>query len=100
MLSRPTLTITLGALAIFGFGACKTVYSDTFTYKKNSFKAPAPKVELITEPILSPDGSAPHGGAIPPADGIPGGVMPDAGAIPGLPGAAPDAPAVPAVPAL
>jgi hypothetical protein len=97
MLSRPTLTLAIGAVAVLGFSACKSVYSDTFSYRKNSFKAPveklpemkAPDVPLVTDGAAIPnDAPAPDGGL------MPGAPAPDAGAIPGLPGA------VPAVPGL
>ncbi len=99
MSSRPTLTIAVGALAVLGFSACKTVYSDTFSYKKNSFQAPPEKVQVIKTPdmpILPPD-AAIQGGMLPPAGGMPGAPAPDGAAIPGIP-AAPAAPAVPGAP--
>ncbi len=102
MLSRSTLTIAAGALAALGFSACKTVYADTFSYKKNSFKAPPEKVQVVnvpsTLPIIPVDGALPGGGLPPGGGGIPGAPGPDAGAIPGMPGAAPAAPAVPGAP--
>ena len=103
MSSRSTLTIIVGSLSILGFSACKTVYSDTFSYRKNSFKAPvekAPDIKVPTVPIV-PDGGLmpgvpgpgnPAGGPMP---GIPG-----AEAAPGVPGAPAAPPAVPAVPGL
>lgn len=101
MSSRSNLTILIGAFSILGFSACKTVYSDTFSYRKNSFKAPvekAPKIEAPAIPNL-PDTTG--GGLIPTAPGgMPGGMpggLPEGGAIPGIPGAEP-APGVPAVP--
>lgn len=102
MSSRPTLTIAVGALAVLGFSACKTVYTDTFSYKKNSFKAPPEKVQVIKAPdmpLMPPDGAMP-GGVLPPAGGMPGAPAPEGGAIPGIPGApaAPGAPAVPGAP--
>ena len=103
MLSRSTLTITVGALAILGFSACKSVYSDTFSYRKNSFKTPIEKVPVIKIPDapLIPEGGAMPGGVLPPAGGIPGAPAPDAGMIPGIPGAPPAVPGVPpAVPGL
>ncbi len=105
MSSRTTLTILVGALSVLGFSACKTVYSDTFSYRKNSFKAPAEKVQKIEAaaiPLL-PDSTGSVQGLIPSApDAMPGGAMPDGGALPGIPGAepAPGVPAVPAVPGL
>lgn len=103
MLSRSTLTITFGALAILGLSACKTAYSDTFSFRKNSFKAPVAKIPEIKAqalPIL-PEAAA-MGGVLPPgAGGIPGAAAPDGAAIPGIPGAAPAVPGVPpAIPAL
>ncbi len=104
MSSRSTLTILVGAFSVLGFSACKTVYSDTFSYRKNSFKAPvekAPKIETPVIPIL-PDTTGADG-LIPAAPGgMPGGAMPEGGALPGIPGAepAPGIPAVPAVPGL
>lgn len=102
MLSRSTLTIAVGALAVLGFSACKSVYSDTFSYRKNSFKAPVektPEIKAPDAPVI-PEGGAIPGGVMPPAGGIPGAPMPDAGGIPGIPGAAPAVPGVPAVPGL
>lgn len=103
MLSRPTLTITVASFAILGFSACKTVYSDTFSYRKNSFKAPVEKVPEIKAPdvpILPAGGMVPDGGMPPAGGGIPGAPVPDAGAIPGIPGVPPAgaAPAVPGAP--
>ncbi|MEO6788767.1 MAG: hypothetical protein ABI318_21810 [Chthoniobacteraceae bacterium] len=104
MPSRSTLSILIGASAILGFSACKSFYSDTFAYKKNSFKGPVEKAPEIKLPPAGPqvlEGAAP-GGAIPGAGGIPGVPGPDAGGLPGMPGAAPGvpgaAPAAPAVP--
>jgi hypothetical protein len=102
MSSRSTLAISVCALSILGFSACKTVYSDTFSYRKNSFKAPVakePEIKATTIPILPETGGA--GGLMP--GGVPGAPMPDGaapGAIPGLPGApAPEGvPGVPATP--
>lgn len=104
MLSRSTLTITIGASAILGFSACKSVYSDTFSYRKNSFKAPVEKIPEIKAPAIPvlPDAGVIQGGGLPPGGGaIPGAPAPDAAGIPGIPGAAPAVPgAPPAVPAL
>lgn len=99
MLSRSTLTITVGAFAILGFSACKSVYSDTFSYRKNSFQAPVQKMPDIKAPVLPllPEGVAAPDGVLPPGGGaIPGAPAPDAAGIPGVPGAA--APAVPGAP--
>ena len=98
MLSRPTLTTCAVALAVLTFGACKPVYSDMFSYRKNSFKPPIEKVPEIKMPLLPPEGGVPPGGVLPPGGGMPGAPGPDGGAIPGLPGAAPAAPGVPAAP--
>ena len=107
MPSRSTLAIFVGASAVLGFSACKPVYSDTFTYKKNSFKAPPVKQPEVKVPVLPTDLGAPPAGGIPAAPGgipgaipgaIPGGgAMPDAGGIPGVP-PAPGVPAAPGVP--
>ena len=80
MPSRTTLLATVAALSVFGFSACKTVYSDTFSYRKNKFQAPVPKKTAITPPPTGPnllEGAMPNGG-------LPG-EMP--GGIPGMPGA-------------
>jgi hypothetical protein len=115
MLSRSTLTIAVGALAILGFGACKTMYSDTYSYKKNSFQPPVvkepeikpPAVPLVPEGGVLPQGAgglpgapAPEGGALPGIPGIPGAAPAAPEGVPGVPGAAPAAPAVPGVPAV
>ncbi len=102
MSSRSALAFLAGASAVLGFSACKPVYSDTFSYKKNSFQAPTPKpveIKALTLPPVDP--TAPPAGGIPAAPGgIPGagGAMPDAGGLPGVPPAVPGVP--PAVPGL
>ena len=103
MRSHSTSIAALVALAALTFGACKTVYSDTFAYRKNNFQAPPEKkVEIAAPPapLMPLEGAAP-GGVIPGAPeaipGVPGvpGAAPEGG-IPGIPGApAPGAPAVP-----
>jgi len=105
MLSRSTLTIALGIIATLGFGACKSIYRDTFSYRKNNFQPPPKKEVAIKPPTELPpglDGSAPGGLPMAPGGAMPG--APDAGAIPGIPGADPAAPALPgaapAVPAV
>lgn len=90
------------AIAVLGLSACKSVYSDTFSYSKSSFQPPAKKVDEITPPADRPqplEGVAP-GGVLP---GMPGGIpgipAPDGG-IPGIPPApAPGIPGVPPAPA-
>jgi hypothetical protein len=101
MIPRSTLTIAVGALAVLGFSACKTVYSDTFSYKKNSFKAPPAKTIEIKAPTgpLVPEGGMPGGIPAGPG-GLPGAPMPDAGGIPGIPGGAPAVPPAPGAPAV
>ena len=81
MNSRSTLVATAAALSLLGLSACKTVYSDTFAYRKNSFQPPAPKKLEIKAP---PPGQNPLEGVNP--NGVPG-EMP--GGIPGIPGPAP-----------
>ena len=114
MSSRSTLTVTVAALSVFGFSACKTVYSDTFSYRKNNFQAPVPKKTAIIPPPTGPnllEGAMQNGGipgempgGIPGLPGAP--AAPGDGMAPGLPGApdaaapVPGAPAVPAVPAV
>ena len=102
MIPRSTLTIAVGALAVLGFSACKTVYSDTFSYKKNSFKAPPTKTIEIKAPTvpLLPEGGGLPGGIPQGPGGMPGAPMPDGGGIPGIPGAAPAVPGVPGAPAV
>lgn len=105
-----------GALSLLGLNGCKTVYSDTFAYKKNSFKPPLAKQIEVKAPTDIPmpiEGLAPAGilpgepGAIPGAPAPDAGGIPGAapGAVPGLPDAAPapgaaPAPAVPGAPAI
>lgn len=110
MLSRSTLITIITAVPIFGLCGCKAVYSDTFSYKKNSFKPPVVKQEQVTVPKDAPmplEGATP-GGLLPGGiEGLPGApVPPDAGgipgAVPGMPEAAPapGAPPAPAIPGL
>jgi hypothetical protein len=93
---------------LLGLCGCKTVYSDTYTYRKNSFNPPATKAPAIVAPKDAPmplDGAAP-GGLLPGGvEGLPGAPVPDAGgampgAVPGLPEAAPAPGAAPAIPGL
>lgn len=100
MLSRSTLTIAFSALAIFGSSACKSVYSDTFSYRKNSFKAPVAKEPVIKTPDLAPGSGGLPGGVMPGPGGMPAVPGPDPGGIPGIPGGAPAVPGVPGVPAV
>ena len=111
MPSRTTLFAAFAALSVLGISACKTVYSDTFSYRKNNFQAPVAKKTVITPPPTGPnllEGAMPNGGM--PGE-MPGGIpgipaAPGDGMVPGLP-VAPDAaapvpgvPPVPAVPAV
>ena len=105
MSSRSTLIATAAALSVLGFSACKTVYSDTFSYRKSSFQPPPKKTIEIKPPPNAPqviEGVNPNGvpgempGGIP---GIPGPAAPAPG-VPGGPDAAPPAPGVPAPPAV
>ena len=102
MPSRTTLITTVAALSIFGFSACKTVYSDTFSYRKNNFQAPVAKKTEIIAPPTTPDllGKAMGDGAMPgeapgAIPGLPGDGM--APAVPGVPDAAAPPPAVPGI---
>ena len=100
MSSRSTFAIYVGVTAVLGFSACKPVYSDVFTYKKNSFKAPVVKQPEVKVPTLPQELGAPPAGGIPAA---PGGILGIPGvppAVPGVPAAPGIPPAVPAVPGL
>lgn len=98
MPSRSTFAIYVGVTAVLGFSACKPVYSDVFTYKKNSFKAPVVKHPEVKVPTLPQELGAPPAGGIPVAPGGIPGAAPDAGGIPGIPGVPPAVPGVPAAP--
>lgn len=92
MRSLSISVFSAAALAVLGLAACKTVYSDTFSYRKNSFQPPPTTITEIKPPTpaLNPlDPGAP--GGIPPA--VPGGIP----EVPG--GAVPAAPVVPPAPA-
>jgi hypothetical protein len=97
MLSRTTHFLA-SFVAIAGFAACSTTYSDVYSFKKNNFKAPpVPKKEIAAPtPVVDPFATAP--GTIPGADAtnaIPG-VTP-APSIPGVdPAAAPGTTPAPA----
>jgi len=99
---RPSLTakIALSLIAAAGLTGCKTIYSDTYSSKRNYFKPEkeqARPTELLPEstPTL-PDGGAPPMPMPAPAPAPPG---LDGAAIEPAPGAAP-APAPPAIPGL
>jgi hypothetical protein len=105
MLSRTTHFLA-SIVALAGFSACSTPYSDVYSFKKNSFKAPpAPKSEITVPPPTS-DPFAGQPGTVPATDpsmAIPGLSDPTAAPIPGLeaaPGTPPaPAPATPPAPA-
>jgi len=105
MLSRSSLLLMFGALSLPGLGGCKSVYSDTFSYRKNGFQAPVAKqTEIVPPPSMPLDGMPPAEQMPGGLEGIPGapaadpGAMPGAapGAVPGLPEAAPAPGAAPA----
>jgi len=109
MSSRSSFVASAVALAILGLSACKTVYSDTFSYRKNSFQPPAKKQIEIKPPVetrspiegmgpgLQPPGMLMPDGGIPGIPGIPGGPAPG---LPGLPGTTPPAPGTPPIPGI
>jgi hypothetical protein len=113
MPSHSTSTAVLVVLATLTLGACKTVYSDAYAYKKNNFQAPPEKkvaIEAPPAPLMPLEGAAP-GGVIPGAPeaipGVPGAPAPDGGIPGGIPGApapaapgAAPAPGAPAIPGL
>lgn len=100
MTSSPTLfTIGISAIAALALGACKSTYSDVYSFKKNSFVAPAKPTIVVpptvipadvlngAQPVQQPMGSIPGvdaGGipGVPAAEAIP--AAPPAGAVPGL----------------
>lgn len=87
MFTRSFLLVT-GIAALAGLGACKPRYADTFSFKKNSFVAPAPERTEIppvpTEPTLQPTSApSPVPGAPAP---IPGLTVPPPGGSTGIPG--------------
>jgi hypothetical protein len=97
MPSLSTFVAPAVALAVLGLSGCKSVYSDTFSYKKNSFQPPVKTMDEIKAPTEAPhplEGAVP-GGVLPGMpDGIPGIPAPDGG-IPGVPPAPAPAPAIP-----
>ena len=94
MSSRTTYFLASIA-AVASFAACSSPYSDVYSYKKTSFKAPpAPKKEIAAPtPVVDPFAGQP--GAIPgadPAATIPGVTpAPAAAPAPGIPGVDPTA---------
>lgn len=90
MLSRTTFFLASALTVVFA-SACSSPYSNVYSFKKNTFKAPAPKTAKIAEPTPVIDPLQGQPGTVPGADpnqAIPG--------IPGLPTPAdPSAPAVP-----
>ena len=93
-MSRPfrTTTALLFIVAAINFAGCKTIYSDTYAWKRNHFKPlrETPKDKDLLPPSLP---SVPSNDAPPP---LPGGLPP---APAPAPEAAPMAPA-PAIPGL
>lgn len=82
MLSRTT-TFLSSIVALAAFSACSSSpYSDVYSFKKNSFKAPETKKTVV----------APAAPTVDPLQAAPGAPLGDpATAIPGVPGAAPAA---------
>jgi hypothetical protein len=110
MISRSITTLAAASL-VLACSACSSKYSDVYSFKKNTFKAPAAKATDITPPIV-PGNGIPGGGAAPvegipgapapavgvPGAGVPGAAVPGTGVVPGLgtapaPAPAPTAPA-------
>ena len=99
MISR-SITTFAAATVLLACAACSSKYSDVYSFKKNTFKAPAAKTTDITPPPSDPSIHSP--GAQPgPTEGIPG-VGPGTPPPPGVPGvdAVPGAAPAPAVPGL
>lgn len=90
MLSRTT-TFLSSIVAFAAFSACSSnPYSDVYSFKKNSFKAPEAKKTVV----------APAAPVVDPLQAAPGAPLGDpATAIPGVPGAAPAIPGLEAAPA-
>lgn len=87
-MSTRSILLAAGILAVAGFSACKSQYSDVYSFKKNTFAAPVTKREEIKAPTETAQPGPPVGLAPAPSDPalIPG--MP-AGAPVGAPAAAP-----------
>ncbi len=84
--SSTSFIIGVSAIAALALGACKSTYSDVYSFKKNSFVAPVKPAMIVPPTVIPADvlgGAAP---AAQPMGGIPG---VDAGGIPGVPAADP-----------
>ena len=92
--SSTFLTVGISAIAVLALGACKSTYSDVYSFKKNSFVAPVKATVVVPPTVIPADMLNGSGPAQQPLGGIPG---VDAGGIPGVP-AAPAAEAIPAAP--
>lgn len=88
-MSTRSILIATGILAIASVGACKSKYSDVYSFKKNSFEAPVKK----RDDIQAPPTVDPLQGQT--APGMPGAPT-DVPGIPGIPGAPADPGAAPA----
>jgi hypothetical protein len=92
-MSRPSRTTTaiLFAITALNFAGCKTIYSDTYAWKRNHFKPlkeTSKEKDLLPPSLTTPTPSS----ELPPP--LPGGVPP--APAPAMPDAAPaPAPAVP-----
>jgi hypothetical protein len=100
MMSRPTTNIIgLCAIIVIGLTGCKSVYSDMYSYKKNTFTPPAQKSEILKsisqEDIKRAEQQAAIAQPTPPP-AVPG-LDPGAAPASGIPGLDP-APAAPATP--
>ena len=91
-MSRPfrTTTAILFVITAFSFAGCKTIYSDTYAWKRNHYK---PLKETAKEKDLLPPSlptPMPSNEVPPPLPGGPAPVMPDAAPAPapapGVPG--------------
>ena len=83
--------LVLSSVAALSFAGCKTIYSDTYKWKRNHYK-PMKETSKSKDLLLPPSPSAPE-----PAMDAPIGLPP---APAGMPDAAAPMPAAPAIPGL
>ncbi len=98
--------LSIVSLAACALNGCSTIYSDTFSNKRNRFVPPPPQKSVLP-PEMRQGGAPGQGGGANPGGAAPGGAQFDGGAAGGgLPGAAaagagaPGASGVPMIPGL
>lgn len=91
--------LSVVSLAACALNGCSTIYSDTFSNKRNRFVPPPPQKSVLP-PLMQQVGAPRQGGGSNPGGADPGAPQIDGGAAGGVLPGAPAASGVPMIPGL